>query len=131
MKYLLDSTVCVDVLRRRGRAAERVARLSPDDLAISAINLAEIEFGVFRSRNPREERYRIEAFLAIPIRVLPFDDGAARVHARLRDALRSQPIGALDLCIASVAALYDLTVVTRSVREFARVPGLAVEDWTA
>lgn len=131
MKYLLDSEVCVEIMRRRGPVSTRITRYSPDELAISTINLAELEYGVLRSGNPTEQRRRLDALLAAPIMLLPFDSAAARLQARVRLALRANPIGPHDLLAASIALAHDLIMVTRNVRELARVPGLAVEDWTA
>ena len=131
MKYLLDSDVCLDALRRRGPVATRVVRCSPDDLAISTINLAELEYGVLRDPNPEAQRRRLDAFLAAPIAVIPFDVPAARVQARLRLALRARLIRSHVLLIASVAIANDLTFVTQNTREFSRVPGLALEDWSS
>ena len=130
MIYLLDSDVCVEVLRRREPAAGRVACESPGDLAIAAMTQAELAYGILRHRNPTGARARLDHFLSAPIEILPFDREAALVHARLRDALRAQPIGPHDLIIASVAVAYRLILVTRNVPEFERVPGLTVEDWT-
>lgn len=131
MKYLLDSTVCIEVVRRKpGPVTRRVTAQPPEDLATSTVNLLELEAGVFRSDRPTLERQRVDYFLAIISRLLPFDADAARMCARLRHAMRAQPIGPLDLLIASVAAVHDLTVVTHNVREFGRVPGLRVEDWS-
>jgi len=131
VKYLLDSEVCVEIMRRRGPVSTRITRYSPDELAISTINLAELEYGVLRSGNPTEQRRRLDALLAAPIMLLPFDSAAARLQARVRLALRANPIGPHDLLAASIALAHDLIMVTRNVRELARVPGLAVEDWTA
>jgi tRNA(fMet)-specific endonuclease VapC len=63
--------------------------------------------------------------------VLPFGDEEARVAARLRSSLErtGRPIGPLDTLIAGTALCHGATLVTRNVREFARIEGLAVEDW--
>lgn len=131
MRYLLDSTVCIEIARGRATdAARRVAAHAPAELAISAINLLELEYGVARSDRPAQERQRVDRVLGALSRILPFDADAARLCARMRHALRAQPIGAYDLMIASVALVHDLTVVTHNVRAFGRVPGLRVEDWS-
>jgi tRNA(fMet)-specific endonuclease VapC len=126
---LLDSTVCVDVLRRRPGAARRLAERSPVGIHIATMTEAELWYGALHARNPLD-RVRVEDLLAA-LTILPFDRAAARAHAAARLALRHQPIGDRDLVIASVALAHGLTVATGNVREFARVPGLAVEDWGA
>lgn len=131
MTYLLDSAVCVSVTRRRSDAVvRRLLAASPADLAISTVTLLELEVGVFRSQHPERERQRVDQLLLVLPRLIPFDVEAARVCARVRHLTRFQPIGILDAQIAATALVHDLTVVTNNVREFARVPGLRVEDWS-
>lgn len=91
---------------------------------------AELWYGAWRSRDPAGSRQSVAAFLA-PLTRLPFDSEAAERHAELRFALRAQPIGERDLVIASVAVAQGLALVTHNTREFSRVPGLTVEEWTA
>lgn len=130
MIYLLDSDICVEVLRRRKPAASRVEGHSPADLAISTMTEAELEYGVRRHPHPDRARARLDRFLAAPIEVVPFDRTAAPIHARVRDTLRAQPLGPHDLIIASVALAHGLILVTHNTSEFERVPGLTVDDWT-
>jgi tRNA(fMet)-specific endonuclease VapC len=63
---------------------------------------------------------------------LPFDDAAAEVYGRIRAELASRgtPIGPYDLMIAATALANNLILVTHNTREFARVSGLVLEDWT-
>jgi tRNA(fMet)-specific endonuclease VapC len=128
--YLLDTDICVEVLRRRGPAARRVEETSPADLAISVMTEAELEYGVIRHPDRARARARLDRLLEAPIEILPFDRPAARIHARVRHDLRATPIGPHDLIIAAIALAGGLTIVTHNVAEFARVPGLTVEDWT-
>ncbi len=129
MRYLLDTDTCIWLLREREPVYSRVREESPDDLALASMTEAELRFGALRSRDPASGLARVEALLAAPIAVLPFDREAARVHATLRLALRAQPVGERDLVIASVAVAHGLVLVTGNLREFARVPELEVEDW--
>lgn len=129
MIYLLDSDACVEVLRHGEPMVSRVLLVSPHDIGISAMTESELEYGVFKSRAAERERRHINDLLRNLGYVLPFDSAAARVHARLRHAIRAQPIGPHDLIIASIAIANDLTLVTHNTREFSRVPGLAIEDW--
>lgn len=129
MRYLLDTDTCVFALKHHPDVRRRFGKIGPDDVAVSTMTLAELRFGSLRSQRPAKTWGDVEAFLE-PIRVLPFDQGAALTHAELRLALKSRPIGERDLVIASVAAARGLAVVTHNTREFARVPGLRCEDWT-
>lgn len=91
---------------------------------------AELLHGA-RKYEKRDQRVaRIEQTLS-PFRSLPFDDAAAHRYAEIRDTLetRGQVIGPNDLLIAAIALTHGLTLVTNN-REFSRVPGLNIEDWT-
>jgi len=131
MRYLLDTDTCIEILRRRDLASARVRTWSPDDLALSAMTVAELLFGAMRSSDPDRSLAAVRAFLDAPLEIVPFDEDAARHHAELRLALRSQPIGERDLVIAATARARSFIIVTRNRRHFERVPGLAVEDWSA
>ena len=130
MKFLLDTDTCIFALRHHPEVRAHMAALSPEDVALSAMNEAELWYGALNSQNPDKHAKDVEAFLA-PITVLAFDPEAARAHARLRLALRDKPIGERDLVIASVAVAHRLTIVTHNQREFGRVPGLKVVNWAA
>jgi len=129
MHWLLDTDVCIAILREHAPTLERVRAESPADLAIASMTEAELRFGALRSSNPAAGEARIDALLSAPIAVLPFDRAAARRYAAVRQALGRAPIGNPDLVIASTALANGLTMVTGDVREFSRVPGLDVETW--
>jgi tRNA(fMet)-specific endonuclease VapC len=128
VNWLLDTDTCIDALRHRPSVLHRLKALSPDDVGVASMTEAELWYGAWRSRDPAGARQSVASFLA-PLTRLPFDNEAAERHADLRLALRAQPIGERDLNIASVAVAHGLALVTRNVREFARVPSLTVEEW--
>lgn len=130
MSYLLDTNTCVYAIKRWPTVISRLQQVSPDDVAISAVTLAELWFGARKSSNPTRTRANVDAFL-LPFAVLPFDPEAAEAYAAIRLELEraGQPIGERDLLIAATAVSHGLTVVTHNVAEFARVPGVALEDW--
>jgi tRNA(fMet)-specific endonuclease VapC len=125
---VLDTDVVVDVLRGRRDVTHRLEALSPDDVAITAMTLAELLFGAAVSREPERNRDEV-ARLVREIRVLPFDQHAAHTHAELRRTLRAKPIGPHDLIIAATTLAVGASLVTANTREYARVPGLMVESW--
>ena len=131
MSYLLDTSVCVAALRAHEPTLRRLAAVAPREVAVSAMTTAELWYGVLKSRSPDATGRELERFLAL-IDVLPFDDAAARHHARTHRALEAQgiPIGERDLVIAATALAHDRTVASGNSREFTRVAGLVVEDWT-
>jgi tRNA(fMet)-specific endonuclease VapC len=131
MRYLLDSSVCVDVLRARRPALRRLAGISPDATAVSVMTVAELRHGLLRARAQEAASERLARFLEL-IEVLPFDAAAAAHHAQVRHALAlaGTPIGERDLVIAATALAHQVVVATGNVGEFRRVPGLRVEEWT-
>lgn len=130
MRYLLDTDICIEVIRRREFISSRVRDQAPGDLVIASMTVAELRYGALNSSAPDRALAAVDAFLSAPFTILPFDEPAARQHAQARLALRSQPIGERDLVIAATALAGGHTVVTGNHQHFERVPGLQVEDWT-
>lgn len=130
MDWLLDTNILIFAARDRPKAVRiRLQDLSPDDVAVSSIAIAELWYGAEKSDDPPRKREAWSKFLE-PYSVLPFDRAAAEEHARLRYLLRHAPIGERDLLVAAIASANGLGVVTNNVAEFGRVPGLTVEDWS-
>jgi tRNA(fMet)-specific endonuclease VapC len=132
---LLDTSVCIDVTRGRPESAERLRRsVAAGAVALSTLVLLELRTGVLRRPDKRRYAEALQAFLSGPHwTVLPFEDADAEAAARTRAYLLGvgQPIGPYDLLIAAQALRHEAVLVTSNLREFARVPGLVVEDWTA
>jgi tRNA(fMet)-specific endonuclease VapC len=130
VRRLLDTNICVFALKRRPEVLDRLQALSPDDVAISSVTLAELWFGARKSTRSQSTRAAVDAFVR-PLEVVPFDADAAEAYAEIRLALEraGQPIGERDLLIASTARSRDFAVVTHNTGEFTRVPRLEVEDW--
>jgi tRNA(fMet)-specific endonuclease VapC len=130
VSYLFDTNACIHLMKLREPLAGRARDTGPSAIAITAITLAEMWFGAAKSQHPRRSRADQDAFLA-PFRVLDFDAAAADCYASARAhlAAKGQPIGDRDLMIAAIAVANRLIVVTSNISEFARVPGVVVEDW--
>ena len=130
MAWLLDTNILIFASRDRPKVVRaRLQSVSPDDVAVSSIAIAELWYGAEKSDDPERKRQAWKGFLE-PFSVLSFDRAAAEEHARIRYALRHAPIGERDLFVAAIAAANGLRVVTNNVSEFGRVPGLTVEDWS-
>jgi tRNA(fMet)-specific endonuclease VapC len=132
MNYLLDTNICVLLIRQK--SAQVLTKLTSHaitDIGISAITVAELQYGVHQSSRPAQNQQALDHFL-LPLTIIPFDENDAIAYGQIRTNLEAQglPIGALDTLIAAQAVYYNLVLVTNNVREFARVPGLAIEDWT-
>ena len=109
---------------------QRLPQHRPEDICISAITLAELEYGVYNSLRPEQNQLALIAFLS-SIAVVPFDADAAREYGLIRADLKKKEtlIGANDLLIAAHARALGVTLVTNNTREFERVEGLKVENW--
>jgi tRNA(fMet)-specific endonuclease VapC len=101
------------------------------DIIFCSVVKAELFFGAYRSSR-RVDNLRLLTILFQQFASLPFDDAAAEVYRRIRAdlAARGTPIGPYDLMIAAIALANNLILVTHNTREFARVAGLILEDWT-
>ena len=132
MKFLLDTNICVFLIRRKSvPTLTEIRKHNPADLCISTVTVAELEYGCDRSADPAKNRLALTEFLS-PFTILPFDDAAARAYGKTRTELEKAgtPIGSMDLMIAAHAVSKKLVVVTNNTREFERVDGLSVEDWS-
>jgi tRNA(fMet)-specific endonuclease VapC len=132
MRYLLDTNICVHLIRKKpGKVLQKLIGLAVSDVGISAITAAELQYGVQKSSQPAANQHALNQFL-IPLTVLDFDYNATVVYGQIRAHLEAQgtPIGSLDTLIAAHALSQNLTLVTNNVGEFARVPDLTVEDWS-
>lgn len=130
MKVLLDTNVCIAVVNRDERVRAHLERHAPSALRMSSITLAELRFGVAKSRDQKRATFNLNALLS-KVGAVPFDAEASERYGALRALLerRGAPIGPLDTLIAAHALSLGWTLATNNTREFRRVPGLKVEDW--
>lgn len=131
MKLMLDTNICIYIINRRPSSIQdRFASYSVGDLGVSAVTVAELEYGAAKSAQPRRNREALELFLS-PLEVAAFDREATASYGGIRAALekRGTPIGAMDLLIAAHAVSIGVKLITNNKREFDRVPGLQVENW--
>jgi tRNA(fMet)-specific endonuclease VapC len=130
--YLLDTNIVSDLVRHpQGIVAQRIAHIGPERLCTSLIVVSELRYGAAKKGSARlsQQLERILEGLAI----LPYATPADFHYGHIRAALQrlGQPIGYSDLLIAAHALALGATMVTDNMREFERVPGLAVENWLA
>lgn len=130
LRFMLDTNVCIEVLRRPDSPIAARFKEHEASLCISTITLHELHFGADRSQRPAFQRELI-AKLTARLAVLDFDDEAASHSGHIRATLAKagQQIGGFDMLIAGHARSLGLTVVTNNVKEFKRVDGLLHEDW--
>lgn len=131
MTYVLDTNICIFALKGHANVVANLRQHDPNELAVSTVSLAELWFGAKKSQKPRQMRRLQDAFLA-PLTVLDFTREAAEHYADIRLHLESRgaPIGERDQFIAAISRSNGRVLVTHNRREFDRIPGLAVVDWT-
>jgi len=132
MKYLLDTNICIYIIKKKPEIVlKKVQTLATSDLCVSSITVAELRYGVEKSQYVKKNQQALEMFL-LPLTILPFDKDAAIAYGKIRAELeaKGQPIGSLDTLIASHALSLGYTIVSNNTREYDRVPGLHVENWT-
>lgn len=133
MKYLLDTNICIYLIRQHPASVIReMAKQQIGDVGLSSVTVAELHYGVAKSAHVERNRSALEQFLA-PLVIVDFDVAAAAVYGTLRALLerRGTPIGSLDTLIAAHALSLDTTLVTNNEREFGRVPRLKLANWAA
>lgn len=130
MKYLLDTSVCVDALRGRHGVATRLAQVAPSDVAFSTVTRYELLVGTRKCRQPKTEQRKVEKLLDLMHEIV-FTRRSAEHAAQIRTDLESggHVIGPYDLLLAGQALEHDLVLVSSNLQEFARVPGLRCESW--
>ena len=131
MRWMLDTNTCIYIMKHHPPQVQaRLRRVAIGEVGISAIVLAELRFGVEKSRRRDETTAALTDFLSYCL-VLDWPQQAAGLYARIRNALEAQgtPIGSNDLLIAAHARQLGCTLVTNNVQEFSRVHGLDVDNW--
>jgi len=130
--YLLDTNHCIFLINHKyPQVGRRLARQKVGAVAVSTITTAELWHGVENSARKEQNQAALGKFL-LPLEVLPFDEKAAQAYGNIRCQLErmGKVIGAMDLLIAAHAVSSGAVLVSQNLREFQRVPGLKLEDWT-
>jgi len=130
--YLLDTNICIFAIKKRSEIVlMKLKEKISDGIYISSLTVAELEFGVENSKRIEKNRIALIKFLSI-FNILNFDDTDAIAYGRLKTDLRKQGriIGPIDMLLAAQALNKELIFVTNNVKEFERVRGLKIEDWS-
>jgi tRNA(fMet)-specific endonuclease VapC len=128
--FLLDTNICVYVIRQRPEAVyRRLSEAEGEIVALSLVTAFELEIGALRAQGRRYSK-AVRLFLG-EFPVLPLEDSAREAYGRLRTGLerRGEVIGAHDMLIAAHAMALGATLVTNNEKEFRRVRGLRIENW--
>ena len=128
---LLDSNVCIDVLRGRADVAAQLVEHGPGGLFLCSVVKAELaSYGARLVSDSDRAAALVDAFCE-PFASLPFDDACIDAYAELRahQRLNGTTIGANDLQIAAIALTHALALVSDDRAAFERIPGLALVSW--
>ena len=131
MRFLLDTDTCINALRHDEIVLRRMLAQRRADVMVSVITEAELRTGAAKSSAPGKTARLVENFLK-PLTVLEYTSEDAAAYARIRAKRErvGKPIGPLDTLIAAQAVGRKLILVSNNQREFGRVPGLRLENWT-
>jgi len=132
--FMLDTNMCIFIIKKKHEnVLQQLKKNRKKGLFISSITLAEMEFGIENAEQEYKARNRIALmeFLAI-MEIKHFDDNAAREYGILKKELKDKNclIGPFDMLIGAHAKSLQMTLVTNNTREFARISGLKLADWT-
>jgi tRNA(fMet)-specific endonuclease VapC len=127
---MLDTNICIYLINDRPPSVrKRLEALKPGDVGVSSITVAELAYGVAKTRSARN-RAALEGFL-LPLEIADFGFDAAMAYGDVRTGVEQKgtPIGPLDMEIAAHAIALDVILVTNNQREFSRVSGLRCQNW--
>lgn len=127
---LLDSNICIALLRRNKKAMERFRQSKYGEVAVPEIVRAELYYGAYLSNNTEENLKNIDALL-LPLKTISMDRAVSIAYAQLRAELRQkgQMIGPNDLIIAAIAITGNHTLISNNKKEFVRVGNIKLDDW--
>lgn len=130
LRYMLDTNICIYVIKNQLLGLRERFNQLAEQLCISSITLAELQYGAEKSGRRLENLRAVETFAA-RLEIRPFSSAAAVHYGQIRTSLEraGRPSGAYDMLIGAHARSEALVIVTNNVREFERVPGLQVENW--
>jgi tRNA(fMet)-specific endonuclease VapC len=129
--YLLDTDTCIYAIKGERSVLSKMSAKSPAAIFISVVTEGELRTGAEKSVAPVKARRAVDAFL-MPLQLVDFTSEDAACYARIRAALEKEgtPIGPLDTLIAAQAVSRGHWLVTNNQREFQRVDGAVLENWS-
>jgi tRNA(fMet)-specific endonuclease VapC len=131
MIWLLDTNTCIYFLNRASeKIVDRFRELSPSQLRLPSITVAELYYGAEKSKARAKNRDKVKRFVSA-FEVIPFDEKTCSVYSKMRCALERSgtPLGPMDLLIAAIGITHNFILVTNNIKEFRRVKGLKIENW--
>lgn len=130
LRYLLDTNIAIYTIKNRPQQVREHFMRYQGSLALSSVSLMELLYGAEKSNQPERNALDVQGFAA-RLEVLDYNQAAAAHTGQIRAYLShlGTPIGPYDAMIAGHARASGLVLVTNDMAEFARVPGLMLENW--
>ncbi|MDU6412330.1 MAG: tRNA(fMet)-specific endonuclease VapC [Yersiniaceae bacterium] len=131
LKYMLDTNICIYTIKNKPQAVRDAFNQHYGQMCISSVTLMELIYGAEKSASPEKNLRVVEGFIA-RLEVLNYGIDAAVQTGQIRAELAraGTPIGPYDSMIAAHARALGLVLVTNNTREFIRVNGVRLEDWS-
>ena len=130
--YYFDANICIAYMSGKNiELRDKIDAIPPECIKIPAIVKGELLTGAEKSKRQDETFAETFAFCE-PYEIVPFEDSILLTYAKIRAALelKGQKIGANDTIIAATVLAKNGILVTNNTKEFSRVDGLQLEDWT-
>jgi tRNA(fMet)-specific endonuclease VapC len=130
--FMLDTDICIYIIKQKPESVLKYfQRLEAGKLSMSAITFAELMNGAKKSHRVEDNIAKLNEMSEL-LEIKPFDKEAAISYGDVRSVLEKKGtiIGSNDLLIAAHALSLDLILVTNNEKEFSRVDGLKIENWT-
>lgn len=133
MGILIDSSVLINIERKRASLSSSIKGREAEQMFISVISASELLHGIYHAKDPAV-RARRQIFVEAILNVFPaleVDLATARAHALLWNKMETSGImiGLHDSWLAATCLAHNLAIVTENIKEFSRVPDLQVEHW--
>ncbi|WP_200551173.1 tRNA(fMet)-specific endonuclease VapC [Kosakonia sp. LAM2021] len=132
LKFMLDTNICIFTIKNKPEIVRQAFNQHNGQMCISSVTLMELIYGAEKSAIPEKNLRVVEGFMA-RLEVLPYGVDAAVHTGQLRAELAraGTPVGPYDAMIGAHARSLGLVLVSNNTREFARIPGLRLQDWTS
>lgn len=130
MKYLIDTNICIYFLNNVPVIVDKLKCIPSDEIAISLITLAELQFGAYNSAKVESNLRRV-GFLEETVNIVPLSTEVTRKYAEIKAELRKtgNPVDDFDILIGATAIANNLTLITNNTRHFSNMAGISLENW--
>ncbi len=132
MTYFLDTNICIYFMKGKDlNLKNRILSENPNSIKIPSMVKAELLYGAEKSKRRDDNIEKVSHFL-FPLEIIDFGDSESIEYSKIRSDLEKNGriIGPDDLVIAAIVKACNGILVTHNTREFSRVKGLSIEDWT-